>query len=268
MIEKVRERVRDLLSSGEVKGFLGLSNKYGNTGPHLFCDAEDLDGLVIGDWKGPGDARYTLNKQLIHIARKYPDDVFGVLVRGCDDRGLKVLYTWNQLNPEKVVPVGIACSQELADACECRKPYPDDFVAGEKVEGRAFASVARLDALDVAGRFEAWLKEFSKCIKCYGCRDVCPMCFCKECTLEDDRLVKNGVIPPEIPVFHLTRAVHMVGRCIDCGLCNEVCPADIPLRTLYKKVADIVDEEFQYRPGQELYAKSPLNILMQPSSTG
>ncbi len=268
MIEKVRERVRDLLSSGEVKGFLGLSNKYGNTGPHLFCDAEDLDGLVIGDWKGPGDARYTLNKQLIHIARKYPDDVFGVLVRGCDDRGLKVLYTWNQLNPEKVVPVGIACSQELADACECRKPYPDDFVAGEKVEGRAFDSVARLDALDVAGRFEAWLKEFSKCIKCYGCRDVCPMCFCKECTLEDDRLVKNGVIPPEIPVFHLTRAVHMVGRCIDCGLCNEVCPADIPLRTLYKKVADIVDEEFQYRPGQELYAKSPLNILMQPSSTG
>jgi formate dehydrogenase subunit beta len=268
MIEKVRERVRDLLASGEIQGFLGLSNKYGNTGPHLFCKVEELDTLVIGDWNEPGDARYSLNKQLIHIARKYPDHVFGVLVRGCDERGLKVLYAWNQLNPEKVVPVGIACSQDLADACECRKPYPDDFVAGEKVEGRAFDSVARLDALDVAGRFGEWLKEFSKCIKCYGCRDVCPMCFCNECTLEDDALVSSGAIPPEIPMFHLTRAVHMVGRCIDCGLCNEACPADIPLRTLYKKVADIVDEEFHYRPGQELYAKSPFNILMQPSSTG
>ena len=153
MIEKVRERVRDLLASGEIRGFLGLSNKYGNTGPHLFCSAEELDTLVIGDWKGPGDARYSLNKQLIHMARKYPDDVFGVLIRGCDERGLKVLYTWNQLNPEKVVPVGIACPQELAKACECLKPYPDEFVAGEKVEGCTADSVARLDALNVADRF-------------------------------------------------------------------------------------------------------------------
>lgn len=265
MIESVRKRVRELLSSGEIKGFLGLSNKYGHTGPHLFCEVEDLDSMVIGDWNGSGDARYTLNKQLIHIARRYPDDVFGVLVRGCDERGLNVLYTWNQLNPEKVVPVGIACTKELAQACECRKPWPDEFVAGEKVEGCASDSVSRLDELDVAGRFDAWIREFSKCIKCYGCRDVCPMCFCKECSLEDNDLVTGGMIPPEIPVFHLTRAIHMVGRCIDCGLCNEACPADIPLRTLYKKVADIIDEEYQYRPGQELYAKSPLNILMQPS---
>jgi len=267
MIEKVKERVRDLLSSGEIKGFLGLSNKYGNTGPHLFCAEEDLDSLVIGDWKETGDARYTLNKQLIHLARKYPDDVFGVLVRGCDERGLKVLYTWNQLNPEKVVPVGIACTQKLAEACECLKPYPDEFVAGEKAKGCPFHSVASLDALDVTERFKAWAGEFSKCIKCYGCRDVCPMCFCKECSLEDDYLVSGGDIPPEIPVFHLTRAIHMVGRCIDCGLCVEACPADIPLRTLYKKVADIVDEEFHYRPGQELYAKSPLNILMEPPAS-
>jgi predicted molibdopterin-dependent oxidoreductase YjgC len=86
------------------------------------------------------------------------------------------------------------------------------------------------------------------------------MCFCKECALEDDNLVATGDIPPEIPVFHLTRAIHMVGRCIDCGLCNEACPADIPLRTLYKKVADIIDDQFQYRPGYT-EGKSPLNML-------
>ncbi len=263
MIENVKKEVKELLGSGKVKGFLGLCNKNGHVGPHLFCDENDLDSMVVGDWKGPGDSRYPLNKQLIHIARSYPEDTFGVLVRGCDERGLKTLFVWNQLDPNKVISVGVACPRSLAEACECLQPYPDEFVAGEKIEGFSNVSVERIDGFDLSGRFEHWLYEFSKCIKCYGCRDVCPMCFCKECSLEDDELIHTGEIPPEIPTFHLTRAVHMVGRCIDCGLCSEACPADIPLRTLYKKVADIIDEEFEYRPGHAADERSPLNILAQ-----
>lgn len=90
------------------------------------------------------------------------------------------------------------------------------------------------------------------------------MCFCKECSLETDELINTGDIPPEIPVFHLTRAMHMAGRCIDCGLCEEACPSDIPLRTLYKKVSEIMDKEFDYRTGY-MDEKSPLNILDQAS---
>jgi len=260
-VEKVKETVRELLGSGKIKGFLGLCKKNGHIGPHLFRDEGDLDNMVIGDLHGPGDARYPLNKQLIHLARCYPEETFGVLVRGCDQRGLKALFVWNQLEPEKVVPVGIACPQALAEACECLQPYPEEFVEGEKGEGYSQDSVAKIDSLDLKGRFAHWMKEFDKCIKCYGCRDICPMCFCKECSLQTDVLIHAGELPPESPIFHLTRAVHMAGRCIDCGLCNEACPADIPLRTLYKKVADILDEEFQYRTGYTTEEKSPLNIL-------
>jgi formate dehydrogenase subunit beta len=264
MIEEVRMRVKELLDSGSIKGFLGLGYMNGHVGPHLFCSGDDLAAMVLGDLNRAGDSRYPLNKQLIHLARSYPDDTFGVLVRGCDERGLKALYTWNQLNPGRVVAVGIACPQELAEACECLRPYPDEFVGTEKVEGCSYESVAHLDGLELKARFGYWMKEFTKCIKCYGCRDICPMCFCKECSLETDELIRTGDIPPEIPMFHLTRAVHMAGRCIDCGLCNEACPADIPLRTLYKKVADIVDEEFDYRPGYLADQKSPLNVLRRP----
>lgn len=260
MKEKVKEKVGDLLESGQIKGFLGLSNKYGHVGPHLFCSRDELESLVVGDRNRPGDTRYSLNRQLINIHRRYPDDVFGVLMRGCDERGLRTLFTWNQLNPDKVVTVGIACPKELAEECECLEPFPQEFVGGEKGEGCSSGSVAGIDDLDLHGRFDYWMEAFSRCIKCYGCRDVCPMCFCNECSLEDDGLIDPGEIPPEIPIFHLTRAVHMVGRCIDCGLCSEACPADIPLRTLYKKVADIVDDEFKYRPGYT-EEKSPLNIL-------
>ncbi len=261
MSEQIRNKVKELLQSGTIKGFLGMIEKNGHIAPHLFCDANDLDNMVIGDLAQPGDTRYPLNKQLIHLARAYPDETFGVLVRGCDQRGLVTLFTWNQLNPEKVVAVGIACPKALAEACECAKPFPDDFVEGEQVEGCASSSVAKVDEFDLLTRFEFWMDEFSKCVKCYGCRDICPMCFCKECSLETDELIRTGDLPPEIPMFHLTRAVHMAGRCIDCGLCNEACPADIPLRTLYKKVADIMDAEFGYRTGYAPDEKSPLHLL-------
>lgn len=251
MDDKIKNRVQELLTSGRIKGFLGLRELHGHVGPYLFTDANDLDGLVTGDLKGPGDTRYPLNKQLITITRRYPDDSFGVLIRGCDDRGLKTLFASNQLDPKKVVAVGFACPQELADACECLKPFPEDFVSGEPAESRQFGSVATLESLDLDERFNVWLGEFSKCIKCYGCRNICPMCYCPECTLEGQDLSDIGSLAPENPIFHLTRALHMVGRCIDCGLCNEACPAGIPLRTLYKKIADITDQEFEFRPGYD-----------------
>ena len=158
MSENVKKKVKELLESGKIKGFLGLRKNNGHIGPHLFSDGNDLHNLVVGDQNRPGDSRYPLNKQLIHLARCYPEEAFGVLVRGCDERGLKALFTWNQLNPEKIVAVGIACPQELADACECLQPYPDEFIEGEKAEGRSQSSVAKIDGLDLKGRFENWMK--------------------------------------------------------------------------------------------------------------
>jgi len=51
----------------------------------------------------------------------------------------------------------------------------------------------------------------------------------------------------------------MAGRCIDCGLCEEACPAGIPLRALYKRVFEIMRDEFQYETGYT-DSKSPLNV--------
>jgi ferredoxin len=102
--------------------------------------------------------------------------------------------------------------------------------------------------------------EFEKCIKCYGCRDICPVCFCKECSLEHPELISTGTLPPENPIFHLVRAVHMGGRCIDCGLCEDSCPADISLRLLYRKVNEIVEDEFGYETGTRA-DQPPFNLL-------
>ncbi len=262
MIEQVKEHVKKLFNEGKISAFLGLKDQSGNVIPHLYATAEELDnGFSIGDVRGPGDSRYPLAGILTKMLAHDPESSVGILVRGCDDRALNELTRWNQIPGDKVVRVGIACPQQLANAHECRKPFPEEFVAGEKAEPVANATVAEVIAKDLAGRLTYWTAEFDRCIKCYGCRNVCPVCFCNQCSLEEDKLIRTGDLPPENPIFHLTRAVHMAGRCIDCNLCTEACPADIPLRTLYKKVAQIVQEEFGYVTGESGEGKSPLNIL-------
>jgi len=261
MSKRIKEYVQQLLASGKIKGFLGLREENGHIMPYLFCDSHEFEQMSLGDRNKPGDTRYPLNQLLIRLATEYPDDTFAVLVRGCDERGLNELFKWEQLNEERVIPVGLGCSDELAKACECEKPFPDCLIDGPQGEKIDSQKVAHIDRMDLEGRLEFWMTEFDRCIKCYGCRNVCPMCFCNQCSLEEESLIGTGRIPPANPTFHLTRAVHMVGRCIDCGLCEEACPADIPLRTLYKKVGEIVSEEFDYRTGYTIEEKSPFNII-------
>ncbi len=265
MIDIVRQKINELLSDGSVKGVVALATANGHVTPCLFQKDDNLNTLCLGDTKKPGDARYPLNKVLITIARQYPNDVFGVLVRGCDERGLYTLYRLNQLEPDKVVTIGIACSEELAKACECKKPYPDELVAGEKIKGITQQGVQDMEDMDLSKRFSFWKDQFLKCVKCYGCRDICPMCFCRECSLECDDLISKGELPVDIPVFHLTRAMHMADRCIDCGLCDETCPSDIPLRLLYKKTSKIMNAEFGFTSGINKNEQSPLS-LMGPAS--
>lgn len=261
MSQKIKEHVQKLLTEGKIKGFLGLREENGHIMPHLFCDPRELDVLSLGDRKKAGDARYPLNQLLIRLALKYPEETFGVLVRGCDERGLRELFKWKQLNEGKLLLVGLGCSNELARACECEKPFPDDLIDGPKESGLDSQKLARINEMGLEERLRFWEVEFNRCIKCLGCRNVCPMCFCKECTLEEADLIDSGEIPPANPSFHLVRAMHMVGRCIDCGLCEEACPAGIPLRTLYKKVAEIVWNEFGYKTGFNIDEKSPFNII-------
>lgn len=261
MIEQVKKAINELFSNGKVKAVVALSRKNGHVAPCLFQKGDDLEKLCLGDINSAGDARYPLNKILLTLAREYTDEVFGVLVRGCDERGLYSLYRLKQLEEDKVLPIGIACPEELAAKCECKKPWPDALIAGEKTEPVEAVMLKEAESRDRAERFSFWQDQFLKCVKCYGCRDICPMCFCKECSLECDELISKGALPVDIPIFHLTRAMHMADRCVDCGLCEEACPSDIPLRLLYKKTAQIMNNEFGFTSGMEKNEKSPLSVM-------
>jgi ferredoxin len=245
MKETIQQHVKDLLTQEKIKGFLALKRDGTDIGPYLFTKVDELEDLSLGDREDPGEARYPLDKILTRLAAEYPNETFAVLVRGCDERALELLFEVNMLDRDHVIPVGFACPAELAEKHQCWRPFPDALVAGEPVQGAVGGEDAVGPGMDLFGKLQEWFDTFDTCIKCYGCRNICPVCYCHECTLEEAELIPRGEIPPANPSFLMTRAMHMVGRslCVYCELCEEVCPANIPLKSLYKLVAKFVGKE-------------------------
>ncbi len=112
--------------------------------------------------------------------------------------------------------------------------------------------------MNLEERFEYWKSQFNQCIKCCGCRDACPICYCDECVLEPGRgVIKPGAVPPGW-TFSIIRAFHVSDSCLNCGQCQEVCPSNIPLSRLIFMVNREIKEVFSYEPGVELEEKPPL----------
>lgn len=230
----VRDKVKELLDKGEIKGFLGLKEKHGYPSPYLFTK-ENMDEL---EDLSESDVEYPLTKILLHIISKYPDDKFGIMVTSSGQRALVELCKQNQVERKNILTILIDKKKQVS-------------------ERNVLDKITQLPSDE---RLEFWQYNFTKCIKCYGCRNICPVCFCPSCSLEEDVLIKRGDVPPEFPVFHLSRAVCMIARCIDCGMCEEACPANIPLRVIYRKMNDKIKEFFEYEPGLNVEDKSPLSF--------
>ena len=254
----MKEKVKEWLQKGKIDVFLGYKMVRGHPLPFCFNreNLGDLDDLITGG------ARYPLEKVAARMVEESPDIKIGILSRDCNHRALNVLYTWNQLRPETIETLDVTCCPSLL-----KKHADCSYLEATNTGGlkKRIGIDNGLDTDDVEAyepddRFARWMYEFQKCIKCYGCRNICPVCFCKECSLENSDLIKTGSSPPEAPIFHLARAVHMAGRCIDCGLCEDACPVGIPLRLLYKKVNEIVTEVFHYETGAVI-EQSPFNAL-------
>ncbi len=259
-LEPLKNALADLLD--ELDGVIALRNTSGHVAPHLFRYQEELNELAISP-------KYPVPATLRLIQTAHPDARLGIVCRGCEERGLIEMAKRNQVNLNNISVIGLACTAQEAEECRCAKPYPSVLVdthIGERTEPVINKLMEELRRKVVADRLEFWRSQFDKCIKCYACRNACPQCFCPECTLEEERWVETGRVPPPFPSFHLIRAMHTVGKCVGCCECELSCPAHIPLTALYALIREEVGEMFGYEPGIDLEAQPPLVLSMEVES--
>ena len=97
-------------------------------------------------------------------------------------------------------------------------------------------------------RLKKIMAETSRCIKCYQCIDQCPICYCVECTTKNPAYVPPGELPVNF-MFHLIRYAHIAPSCVNCGQCEEVCPAEIP-NALFMHAQQVeLEKMFGHVPG-------------------
>jgi len=140
--------------------------------------------------------------------------------------------------------------------CELPTPQEYDILLGEPTSPVADKPVSQekidqLKGMTPEQKWEFWKDEFSRCIRCYACRNICPACFCERCFVEETEPQWVMTVPrwQDNLMFQVIRNIHVAGRCTDCGECERACPVSIPLRSLTKEMYDLVDELFQFKAG-------------------
>jgi len=158
--------------------------------------------------------------------------------------GLRVTTT----SGERVLD-GSDCLRGMCLVCTKREPALYDVKLGEAAQP-TLLKTCELPELPEERR-KYWSEQFSKCIRCYACRQVCPNCYCEACFADriEPKWTSRKATPEENWMFHATRAMHLAGRCIQCGECERACPVGIPVAELAREIAKIVKEKYDYEAG-------------------
>lgn len=260
---KLKKVVKKLFAQGRVEYFIGYEVEGGRVIPSIITKEEEVGRLVWNEF-----CSRNLSKYLLKLKSKKT----GIVVKGCDARGVVELIKYNQIKREEVIIVGVECNGQKREEegvhpkcfhCVHPQDFKYDEIIGKMVPFKRNESGENIpiENLSRKERYAFWDNEFSKCIHCRACREVCYACFCSECVFETPTpFWGESITKKELAwLFHLTRAIHIAGMCIECLNCEDVCPMGIKVSWLNKKINSILKELFNYKGGgTEMRSKNPL----------
>lgn len=153
-------------------------------------------------------------------------------------------------------------------SCKHRNPPLYDVLVGDRVPEKMddeFVGTSRNETKSGDERWEYFTKELSKCIRCYACRNVCPLCYCEECFVDQSMPTWLGKTDnlSDTMLYHIVRVFHTAGRCVDCAACSHACPMGINLRELTQRMVKLVKELYGFEAGLSLEDVPPLTTFKQ-----
>ena len=195
--------------------------------------------------------KYPLAKTAWRILRAKPSQsALTVICRTCDSRAILEQERLGQFPEGSIRCLVIPCDANQAAHCCCAMPTPE-HLEQEAKDPRAALSPELRAFQEAPDRAVAWREALQRCLKCYACRNVCPVCVCPECRLEDPAFVPGtSLLPPPPLPWHLCRATHVAESCVQCGACQDACPAGIPLLALHTAISGHLYEKTGYVSGQ------------------
>jgi len=299
-IDKIKEISRRLLKEAKVdmvigfrKGTVVMMNE-----PCFVKTVEDVDNLVWDSNCGINLANYLTNRtERIGIVAKGCDSrnivthiienkikrdqvvIIGVPCKGMIDRHnieamaeaeiQEVIETDDTIQIkgdgfEKTLDKEEVLQQNCA-ICVHRNPVIYDELAADEVKEQKdvdrYEDVRHIEALSPDEKWDFFEDLLWTCIRCYACRNACPLCYCPTCFVDESRpqWVGKSQDPTDIRTFHFLRAYHCAGRCTDCGACERACPMGIKVRLFTKKLEKDCLELFDWEAGLTLEKRPPLD---------
>lgn len=151
-----------------------------------------------------------------------------------------------------------SCVTPGAVLADVRFGIPDKVNAGNPTP----PELAMLDAMSLSERLGFWKSQMDRCIRCYACRNACPMCVCRDFCISESRAphwMSQEAKPKDKLFFQTIHALHLAGRCTGCGECQRACPVGIPILALRQQIARSVRELFDnYQSGMNPELVPPL----------
>lgn len=258
----LRDKAKELLTNKEVDLVIGYGKvETGQIGPVFIRDANDAERLVWNEHCQANLVTYLKRKEVKKIGKP------AIVVKGCEAKALVVLEAEKQIERDKMVVIGMVCDgvqsggRELdkCSSCDLHVPKHCDIVIGEMKEypdvdsEKRYGKLKMLLELPLDKRLEYWKTKLARCIKCYACRQNCPLCYCEQCVTDKNRPTRFDTSATLRGNFawNIVRAFHLAGRCVGCSACTTSCPVGINLDLLNLSLAKVAEEEFGYRAGMD-----------------
>ena len=260
--QQIRRAAADLLGRGEVNVVLGYCASWHPevVTPCFLTSTDEVDRLIFNEHCTHNLARYLVGPDgwltaPYRIANGKPR--LAVVAIPGTLRAIAGLIQEHQFERTDVVILGIVDGSPAGVEPDTQVgSIPQDTERAEWMQRQ----LADLEAMTAEERSSWWEAHFTRCVRCYACRQVCPFCYCDQCIADENQpqWIDRSSSPANNRMWITIRAFHLIGRCVDCGECDRACPAEIPLGLLNYKMRLDLEETFGYVAGMDVDATPAL----------